>query len=114
MWSSIHGNPDNFLRVHELKLVDAVGEIPGVDPGTDVRTAESVSDLSAYPNTFRDQVEIELDGNFEYGVYDLSGSLILEGISHNKCVIGKDLAQGYYILKVNQNNSSKAVKLIKY
>ena len=114
MWSSIHGNPGNFLRVHELKLVETVGEIPGVDPGTDVRTVESVSDLSAYPNPFRDAVEIELDGNFEYGVYDLSGSLILEGISHNKLVIGKGLAQGYYILKVNQNNSSKAVKLIKY
>ena len=102
----------NHLDISRLALVNAVGQFPGEE--TDVQTIESISDLSAYPNPFRDQVKIELDGYFEYSVYNLGGALILEGISNGKCVVGKDLAQGYYLLKINQNSISKTLKLVKY
>lgn len=112
-WSVlIQGN--NHLDVSGLALVESVGVIPGKEDPTDVRILESLSDFRAYPNPFSNQVEIELDGYFEYSVYDLSGALLLKGISNEKCVIGEDLTQGSYFLKVNQNNISKTVKLIKY
>jgi hypothetical protein len=103
---------NNHIDLSRLELVDAVGDIPGQP--TNLSRIKPISELTVYPNPFTDQTEIEIDGHFQYFVYDFRGALIKEGKSFGNCKLGKDLNRGLYLLKIVNNSVSGSKILMKY
>jgi uncharacterized repeat protein (TIGR01451 family) len=75
---------------------------------------ESALDLVVYPNPTSNVVNLELKGEFEYGVYDLDGRNVLFGSATNtvQLQIGH-LLSGVYILNVNTTSGQRTLRIVK-
>lgn len=67
----------------------------------------------AYPNPFEQELHLQLKGAYHYQVYDLSGHAIASGDNDQGKGIGHHLLPGVYLLKVQQEQQTKLVKIIK-
>lgn len=67
-----------------------------------------------YPNPFANEVQINVNGQFDYYIQKLSGEILDSGTAVNSVFIGKDLAKGLYLVKIKQNNLNKVYKINKY
>jgi hypothetical protein len=56
-------------------------------------------ELSVYPNPATDQLNIEIEGEFEYQVFDLKGKLVLQGKSQKQIDVS-ELNTGTYLIEV--------------
>jgi hypothetical protein len=70
-------------------------------------------DMKCFPNPFRNNMGISINGRFQYKLYDIRGLLVQEGEASNQLMIGEGLNNGVYILKVTQGENSKTVKVMK-
>jgi photosystem II stability/assembly factor-like uncharacterized protein len=59
----------------------------------------STKELSVYPNPAADQLNIEIEGEFEYQVFDLNGKLVLQG-KNQKQIDVSELNTGTYLIEV--------------
>lgn len=70
--------------------------------------------LRVYPNPATEQINLDgIGGDFQFGLTDLSGKLILSGTN----VTAIDLTEinaGIYILTVQQDNQKRAIRITKY
>lgn len=75
-------------------------------------------DFTIYPNPARDLVRIDLlspVGSSDIQIFDINGRLVKEELNNTNAIIEmnvNDLSQGVYIIKVIQNNTDFAKKLI--
>lgn len=90
------------------KLVDEIiTAVGGEDPGM------NVSGILCHPNPFTNDVTVNVIGEFEYLLQSASGEIIYSGVGKNQIILGNDLSQGIYILKIKQSETSKVVKICK-
>ncbi|GAB2545205.1 hypothetical protein GCM10027189_29950 [Rufibacter soli] len=66
-----------------------------------------------FPNPFTESFRFELAGKFEYQLYNGAGALVAAGTASEQVQLGERLPKGMYLLKVNQKNLTKTLKLIK-
>ncbi len=82
-------------------------------PVLSVDESEFESILNIYPNPARSTVTVEVNGNFDLELFNVSGQSILSRANLNSgIVINTDLPQGLYIVKVTQNKRTYTSKLI--
>lgn len=72
-------------------------------------------DASVYPNPFEDVLNLELNQNATYRIYDIGGRLQLSGdlFSGNTKLDMSNLERGIYFIQFNQEGKQQIVKLIK-
>ncbi len=75
-----------------------------------------VSNLRVFPNPFRENLQIEYDGNNAmFFIFDFSGKLLTSTSSAVQAMnTSNQLSAGWYFLKVNESNSTTTIKLIKH
>lgn len=65
-----------------------------------------------YPNPFDDMIKVDIDGYFEYTIYNMQGIIVLSG-NANKLIDASSLVSGSYILDVKKGNTKLTQKIIK-
>lgn len=80
---------------------------------TGLEEVEDASSLSFYPNPFEKNLVLRYPGAFEYKLFDLSGSQLLQGKASNQTKIGETLQGGTYMLQVTTPQGSRIEKVIK-
>lgn len=69
--------------------------------------------LNLYPNPTHDEVHFSLKGEVSYTVIDLYGRTVTSGTSSNGSIRVADLAQGVYMVHIEQEGNAYAGKLFK-
>ena len=69
--------------------------------------------LSLFPNPFSSEFSLRAGGQFEYSVYDLLGTLMLNGKAQQSAQIGSSLPSGTYVVKINTTGGSQIGKVVK-
>jgi xyloglucan-specific exo-beta-1,4-glucanase len=69
--------------------------------------------VRAFPNPFTDHLEINSNDNFDFEIFDLTGSLLERGSGNNTKQVGQSLQPGLYLLKIQIGHSSKLLKVTK-
>ena len=59
----------------------------------------NTKELSVYPNPATDQLNIDIEGEFEYQIFDLNGKMLLKG-KNDKTIRVSLLEKGTYLLEV--------------
>lgn len=60
---------------------------------------KKLTGVNIYPNPFSGTITVQIDGRFEYRIYNSSGIVVLNGAAENSCNIGAGLPNGIYILQ---------------
>ena len=68
---------------------------------------------SVFPNPFNDVITVSMEGDFLYQLLNASGVLVELGSGNGEVKTGQNIAKGFYLLKVTQNETSKVYKLVK-
>ncbi|HKJ40849.1 MAG TPA: LamG-like jellyroll fold domain-containing protein [Sunxiuqinia sp.] len=84
------------------------------DISTGINPVKNELGLKAYPIPFHNGVQVELNGRFSYQLFNLSGAMVSNGLATNQIHIGDQLNPGIYLLKVNQKENTKTIKLVKF
>lgn len=71
------------------------------------------TEITCFPNPFTNTFMVNSKGNFDYTFQSISGELISTGTGNESLQLGNDLNQGVYVLKVQQENTTKVFKLYK-
>lgn len=74
----------------------------------DYRTSKLV-----YPNPFNHSFTVDLHGEFNYQLFDVTGLEMKQGTVVGSATLGEDLSGGVYFLKLNSAQGNKTVKLLK-
>ena len=97
------------------------GGTSGITPKTNISqcTATAIqsalaTNLHMYPNPTADNCKIELQGSvFSVTIYTVSGVEISSNVFKDAAVIGNNLPQGIYLLRIEQDGNVELRKLIK-
>ncbi|MFT5819251.1 MAG: hypothetical protein ACI8ZM_000474 [Crocinitomix sp.] len=85
-----------------------------IDLGSQVSIDEITSFFNVYPNPTVDFLNIQLDGNFSYTINSVSGQILYTGSDVNNTKVDlSELANGIYILTLNQDNKTRVLQLVK-
>lgn len=77
--------------------------------GIDEDNFTESSSLSAYPNPFETSFKVNVEGEFDYIISEISGKVLSKGKANASQELGATLSQGLYLLQVN----GKVIRLIK-
>ena len=113
IWSCLtnpNNNNDNTLKVENFAYVDAVGS----DGSTTGISSLYDQKLKVFPNPSQNVFQVNFEGNFSYELYNLSGMLKTSGVAKHSTILGENLTNGVYILKVKNSSVEKAIKVVKF
>lgn len=105
-------------RMHDGKMIVATHG-NGVYSATNVPQVESLEEfksfnVSVYPNPSSDYVQVAVEEDFTYDLYNISGKRILSGKASKKEQLDLSmLPAGTYIMSIQVGEKRKVVKLIK-
>ncbi len=69
--------------------------------------------ISVYPNPFKDVFSVEINGNFDYIIYNVYGKEIKKGNASDYIELGHGLTTGIYQLRIIKDFNSNTYKIIK-
>jgi GH35 family endo-1,4-beta-xylanase len=105
------GNNANCVYIDNVEMYD-LGDIP-----TDVSELNAIDRIIVYPNPFNNYLTISSKTTMDNGRYQLTnvfGQVLREGIiNHQKTIETADLTNGIYILRIESDTRTSAVKLLK-
>ncbi len=99
----------NWVNVDDFSLVQT-GTVTSIDVHDD---NTRVNSALYYPNPFRESIAIREEGNFQYTIYNASGTAVEVGSSNGETEAGRNLLPGMYLLKI-MGQELKTVKITKY
>ena len=70
-------------------------------------------DQDVFPNPFTDEINLKINGNYNFQLVRSSGELIQEGSSSHQAMITGYFLKGIYLLKITQGKKSRVFKLVK-
>ena len=79
----------------------------------EISSSEESSGVHCYPNPFSEELNLTTQGEFDYTLFDLAGIPLLQGHGQQTAQIGKGLAPGLYVVKIQTSTGSKVVKVNK-
>jgi hypothetical protein len=104
------GSSSNNLKVTDKKLVNSVSE-----------TVFEDLELNVFPNPFVDEIKVSInsssEGLFNLSIIDMGGRTVYLNTkieSNTENAISLNLPSGVYILKISNNESGKAIRIVKY
>lgn len=74
---------------------------------------EEFSSAIAFPNPFKEKLTVDVKGSFHYQLLNISGVVTEEGDGKDRTELVGQYPKGVYILKINQDNQTKAIKVVK-
>jgi len=80
---------------------------------TAIEETHEKQELSIYPNPFNQQLNITCKGAFKYTVFNLDGSELESGGATESTILGKNYATGIYIVKIQQSETTKVMRVVK-
>lgn len=78
---------------------------------TDLESTELDKRFLLYPNPFQHAFNLEVPGDFNYEIYTLTGNLMEKGMGIDQVSIGEQLPSGMYVVKVQQGDVLRKVKI---
>ena len=70
--------------------------------------------VNIYPNPTADQVEIQLNGKFEFTIVSTTGEILQRGVEYNNSTVSLgDYANGMYLIQVVSGGVTKNIKVLK-
>ncbi len=69
------------------------------------------SEINSFPNPFTDNLVLQLKGQFDYTVYNITGDQVYGGQGLNSATFGKELKPGLY--SIQTSDFRKVIKVIK-
>ena len=85
----------------------------GACVATGIKDVAETSETSVFPNPFTDKITISVKGDFGFQLITSTGQLVETGNSNGRITLGQEYPKGIYLLKVQQAEKSKIIKLIK-
>lgn len=73
----------------------------------------TLDNVSVHPNPSSSTFRIQVIGEFSYTVYDQLGKVVESGKGQDENSVGSNLPKGLYLIKIQQFNQTKQVKVIK-
>jgi len=74
---------------------------------------ENLQKASAYPNPFKEEINIQYQGSFKYSIYSIEGKLLGSDHANDFVTLGSQLLQGIYIVKVYQGDKTMVLRVVK-
>lgn len=102
-----------------LPNIDQIGYVSaGVSKGNCVITGTldfepETLNINVFPNPFTSSISITAKGDFQYSVLNVSGQVLETGTAHELAKVGEELPAGLYVVKIQQENSSKVISIVK-
>jgi rhamnogalacturonan endolyase len=85
-----------------------------VEPlATSTQNVEKIDIAKIFPNPSVHGFTIEIQGDFDYKIVDLSGKLRESGRGKERLVVGSKLEKGLFIVSVFQNGQEQMLKIVK-
>lgn len=72
-----------------------------------------IPDMTIFPNPFNNEFIVNLEGDFEYSLYTITGIEIIHGKAREKIKLGNNWDTGVYILKICQGDKAASHILYK-
>lgn len=115
---STSGQHDVYLRFvggANSFFVNTIRFLSGTGAVTAVQEEEQFSNqqISVFPNPFHHSFTINMKGDFNYAIYDLTGSLLEKGNGQELISLGSQLKTGVYLVKIDDGQNSQAFKIFK-
>ncbi len=83
-----------------------------VNVGT-VGVEESNTTINIYPNPVKDMLTIEVNAEFQYGIFNNMGQQVMNGTANGEQRLDvSDLAKGIYVLRITTENQNKIQKIV--
>ena len=82
----------------------------------DTSEIQKNNDLQVYPNPIDDFVSVSLPNQsvqYQYKIYNLSGSLVQQGVLDSNKINCSSLQSGLYVLNIFSQNESYSIKVLK-
>ncbi|MFI5221617.1 MAG: aryl-sulfate sulfotransferase, partial [Bacteroidia bacterium] len=83
---------------------------------TGLSSLSASQNLKVYPNPTTDELNIELQGEFEYKMYDVAGRLVSSSfapVQNSMTLATGNINPGYYLLDIISKGKSERIKIIK-
>lgn len=125
-WERINDSDHEYARAHRCMTgdpriygrlylgTDGRGVVYGDKiPVTDINDIFMGKAITAYPNPFVNEINIDADASFNYQILNGSGIIVQEGLSDGKIHIDEHLQKGMYFLKLKQGALVKTIKVEK-
>lgn len=71
------------------------------------------SQIRCYPNPSTSEFTVAVDGSFSYQLMNQMGQVLESDIANDKAILMNDYPKGVYLLRINQDDKSSTIKLIK-
>jgi poly(3-hydroxybutyrate) depolymerase len=68
---------------------------------------------TVFPNPFKENFIIDVQGEFSYKLSNISGVIVAEGTGQGKTELAGQYSKGVYMLKLTQSNKTVVIKMIK-
>jgi hypothetical protein len=108
------GSSGGTLTLGETNNYGTTGQSLTVNPSnpTGILSNNEFVGLSVYPNPFKDGFTIRLNGQFTFTIFNIEG-ITLETGTEQSASIGQSLIRGTYILRIQNAEGVKFLKLVK-
>ena len=93
----------SYMNLNYVEFVDVVTGMSG----------DIDRQVSVFPNPYKEVVYIETTKSIVYKLHTVTGEVVASGECPGKCAIGETLSPGIYFLKMDSENDTRTVKLIK-
>ena len=77
------------------------------------QTMNEATSVIAFPSPFKEDLTIDVKGSFHYQLLNVSGIVLEEGNGFDKVELIGQYPKGVFVLKITQNNKTKAIKVVK-
>jgi chitodextrinase len=129
-WTEITGLKCDSTYQFTVKAKDAAGNLSEAGDTIEVVTGEcivnsignnfSLQNVSIYPVPFKHELTVRFDGvvgNCRIKVYDMPGSIVYAehfySAGNNLLKVGQNLAEGFYLIKIETDDSAITHRIIK-
>ncbi len=91
------------------------GELKDIIPDgiEENKTDDNSSYIECLPNPFKSSFTVNINGSFDYSIYNLQGTLIESGNADSQTAIGKKLNSGVYLINISQQGKPSIRRVIK-
>jgi hypothetical protein len=94
----------DYVNINYLKFNSII-------TGLDDESSSGVS--TVFPNPFKENIVIDVQGEFSYKLSNMSGVIVAEGTSQGRTELAGQYPKGVYVLKLTKADKSTVVKMIK-
>lgn len=115
-WADGAGKSVSNKLIYSFSMGDKPTSFTAIYPGgvvTDIEDHTTSDEFGSYPNPFTNELQLYVKGNFEYSILDMEGLEVETGKAENVVTVGGVLKAGVYVCKVQSDQGTRYMKVVK-